>query len=90
MPTADPIRFTSDITVEYVQHAGDDLAIVRAARVSTLGADADRGDESPDAVAGLLRYLVRHRHGSPFECGSLTVRVHAPIFVFREWHRHAA
>ena len=36
----------------------------------------------------LLRYLWEHKHHSPFEMGGLTVEVQAPIFVFREWHRH--
>lgn len=38
--------------------------------------------------AGLINYLMKHRHGTPFEHGSLTFFVHAPIFVWREWHRH--
>ena len=36
----------------------------------------------------LINYLMKHRHGTPFEHGSITFYVHAPIFVWREWHRH--
>ncbi len=81
------IRFRSDVTVELVQAVGDDLAITRAARVSVAGAEAQ---ETPEAMAGLINYLMRHKHGSPFEHGSMTFLVEAPIFVFREWHRHRA
>ncbi len=77
------IRLTSVITVEYLDHMGDDAAIVQAARVSTQGVQAE-----PAEAAGLIRSLMRHRHGTPFEAGALKVRVHAPIKVWREWHRH--
>lgn len=82
------MQFISDITVRCVQQMGGDLSIVRAARVSTLGGPAVDAEESPDAQRGLIRYLMRHRHGTPFECGAATFLVHAPIFVWREWHRH--
>lgn len=78
------VVFRDRCSVDLVQHVGGDLEIVRAARVSVGKA----GDESPAAVAGLVRYLMKHRHGSPFEHGSLTVRVECPIFVAREWMRH--
>lgn len=59
--------------------------IVAAARVSTKGVGSwVRHDEAP----GLIRYLMKSRHGTPFEHGSLTIRVYAPIKVWREWHRH--
>ena len=78
------IRFRSDVAVTLVQHVGDDAGVCRAARVSTLGAAAADTAEA----AGLVRYLVKHRHGTPFEHGLMTFLVEAPIFVFREWHRH--
>lgn len=81
------VRLTSEIGVEEVQHAGHDATIVHAARVSVRGND-QREDVDPDEARGLIRYLMKQRHGTPFEHGSLTVRVHAPIFVWREWHRH--
>lgn len=66
------------------QHMGNDLSIVNAARVS-YGKHKEMMDESD---TGLIRYLMRHRHGTPFEHNAITFVVKAPIFVFREWHRH--
>lgn len=80
------IEFTSDISVTLMQHTGDDAAVARAARVST-GADMEAQPDA-EADAKLINYLVKHRHGSPFEHNSITFRVSAPIFVFREWMRH--
>ena len=80
------ITLTSEITVELVDHMGDDDRIAHAAMVSTKG--AARTDVNPMKVAGLISYLMEHRHGTPFEHGAITLFVHAPIFVWREWHRH--
>lgn len=86
-PTAGaPLTVTPDITVELVTRMGDDGLIAAAARVSTVGLRHLQGTQNE--IAGLLRYLCAHRHGSPFEHGAMTFRIHAPIFVFREWHRH--
>lgn len=74
------------IDVQYVQHMGNDERLVEAMMVSTKGLSAE--DASHTAVRGRLNYLMANRHGTPFECGSLTVRVHGPIKVWREWHRH--
>lgn len=82
--TVEGCSFTSEITVDLVDSMGSDLSIVRAARVSTVGADAQESTEN----AGLINYLLRDRHGSPFEHATLTFRVTAPIFVWREHHRH--
>ena len=83
------IRFRSDVTVELVRAAARDADVLFAARVSTRGeqslADVD-GDASRSA--GLIRFLMRDRHGSPFEHNSMTFFVEAPIFVFREFMRH--
>lgn len=79
------ITLTSEIKVEEVQAMGDDAMIVCAARVST---GKDMHIVKDGEAAGLIRYLMQNRHGTPFEHGSLTVRVHAPIKVWREWHRH--
>lgn len=78
------VRFTSEIAVEEIQSVGSDAVIVAAARVSTKGWQAVPDDES----FGLINFLMKNRHGTPFEHGQLTVRVHAPIKVWREWHRH--
>ena len=69
--------------VRLVDSMGDDMSIVRAARVSY---DAEpRGDGSDEK---LIKYLMRNRHTSPFEAVVFTFEVKAPIFVFRQWHRH--
>jgi thymidylate synthase (FAD) len=81
------IRFRSDIGVKLVQHVGDDSSVVAAAKVSVEGAESVRHLEA-EASSGLITYLMRHRHGTPFEHASLTFHVRAPIFVWREWHRH--
>jgi thymidylate synthase ThyX len=84
------ITMTSDITVRPIQKMGGDHLVVAAAKVSTHGeaAAAFAEPESAEANAGLIRFLMAHRHGTPFEHSSLTFFVHAPIFVWREWHRH--
>lgn len=83
------MRFTSEITVRLVQRAGGDHMVVAAARVSTSGEEALACADLPaDESAGLIRYLMKMRHGTPFEHSSLTFFVHAPIFVWREWQRH--
>lgn len=84
------IMFTSDITVKLIQQMGGDHMIVAAAKVSTSGEDALEfaKPESAEGSFGLINYLMKHRHGTPFEHGTLTFFVHAPIFVWREWHRH--
>lgn len=93
-PDADPdgIVFRSDVTVELVRAGASDKDVLFAARVSTQGeqtlATVD-DDPAEDARArGLINYLMRDRHGSPFEHTSMTFYVQAPIFVFREFMRH--
>lgn len=76
------ITFRTDVTVDLVQAMASDDAVVMAARVSS-GADDDS-----DRNAGLINYLMRDRHGSPFEHNAFTFRIEAPIFVFREFMRH--
>ena len=83
------VRFRSDVTVELVKASASDADVVFAARVSTQG---ERSLASVDAdaseAAGLVRFLMRERHGSPFEHSVLTFYVSAPIFVWREHMRH--
>ena len=62
----------------------DDLSVVNAARVSF----ARRKDEMEEADEGLIRFLMRDRHGTPFEHNAFRFHVRAPIFVAREWFRH--
>lgn len=72
--------------VRLVDCMGSDLSIVRAARVSY---NADwRAGEDEGSDDRLIRYLIRNRHTSPFEAVTFTFEVKAPIFVFRQWHRH--
>jgi len=89
------IIFRSDVTVELVRSNAADSDVLFAARVSTMGeqtlqAAAAQTDASEDEKRnkGLINYLMRDRHGSPFEHNSLTFYVQAPIFVFREFMRH--
>ncbi len=81
------IQTRSDVTVRLIQSMGGDQMVVAAAKVSTSGEEAlafvDQG-----ANWGLINYLVKMRHGTPFEHSALTFFVHAPILVWREWHRH--
>jgi thymidylate synthase (FAD) len=84
---AEILTFSSKITATLVQFTGDDTGICNAARVSTLG-DLAEGAGCPTKNAGLINFLMRDRHGSPFEHGSMTFFVKAPIFVFREFMRH--
>jgi len=90
--TAAEITFRSDVTVELVRHSASDSDVLFAARVSTLGEQtlesAANKDEATERDRGLINYLMRDRHGSPFEHNSLTFYVQAPIFVFREFMRH--
>jgi len=72
--------------VRLVDHMGNDLSIVRAARVS-YDADWSTGeDEGKDEK--LIAYLMKNHHTSPFEAVTFTFEVKAPLFVFRQWHRH--
>lgn len=83
------IEFRSDVTVELVKASADDSDVVWAARVSTAGETSiEARDEDPERNAGLIRYLMRDKHGSPFEHNSFTFLVSAPILVFREFMRH--
>lgn len=84
------IEFRSDMTVQLVRSAAQDGDVVFAARVSTRGEKtvATAGEDATDRDRGLIRFLMRDRHGSPFEHNSFTFYVQAPIFVFREFMRH--
>ena len=62
----------------------DDLSVVNSARVSF----GRRVTELGDADAGLIRFLMRERHGTPFEHNSFRFHVRCPLFVAREWFRH--
>ncbi|WP_119167658.1 FAD-dependent thymidylate synthase [Algihabitans albus] len=69
--------------VRVVDYMGDDAAVVQSARVSY-----GRGTKSLRNDEGLLRYLLRHRHTTPFEMCEIKFHVKLPIFVARQWIRH--
>jgi len=69
--------------VRVVDYMGDDAAVVQAARVSY-----GRGTKKVSEDAGLIRYLLRHRHSTPFEMAEIKYHVKLPIFVARQWIRH--
>lgn len=80
--------FRSDMTVQLVKSNVSDEDVVWAARVSTSDGRADEEEVAPARKEGLINFLLRERHGTPFEHGSMTFFIQAPIFVFREFHRH--
>jgi len=86
---AEDIVYRDDVTVELVKSSASDADVIWAARVSTAGEQSmEEIGEDPSRSAGLINYLARERHGSPFEHTSMTFFVSAPIFVFREFMRH--
>ena len=87
--TAQPdnrVRVLDKGYIDLQAHCADDLSVVNAARVSLK----KESKELAERDQGLIRFLMRERHGTPFEHGYFRFRVKAPIFVFREWHRHRA
>ena len=80
------IEYTSDITAVVTNQMGTDRDICNAARVSTLGAGAEEAKDTGDVK--LIEYLMKNKHGSPFEHGAITFIVTAPIFVFWDHVRH--
>lgn len=69
--------------VRVIDYMGDDGAVVQAARVSY-----GRGTRAANEDRGLIRYLMRHRHSTPFEMCEIKYHVKLPIFVARQWIRH--
>lgn len=72
--------------VRLVDSMGSDLSVARAARVSYDA--AWRAGEDQGSDARLINYLWRNAHTTPFEAVTFTFEAKAPIFVFRQWHRH--
>jgi thymidylate synthase (FAD) len=69
--------------VRVVDYMGDDAAVVQGARVSF-----GKGTKQVSNDRGLIRYLMRNRHSTPFELADIKLHVRAPIFVTRQWFRH--
>ena len=80
------IKVLNHGSVRLVEHMGSDLSVVRSARVSYDAEWRAGADDGKDAK--LIDYLVKNHHTSPLECVQFTFEVKAPIFVFRQWHRH--
>ncbi len=78
-----PIQVLDHGFLRVIDYMGDDAAVVQAARVSY-----GRGTRRVSEDAGLIRYLMRHRHSTPFEMCEIKYHVKLPIFVARQWIRH--
>jgi thymidylate synthase (FAD) len=79
----DPIKVLDHGFIRVVDYMGDDSAIVQAARVSY-----GKGTKKVSEDQGLINYLMRHRHSTPFEMCEIKFHVKLPIFVARQWIRH--
>lgn len=83
------IEFSSDMPVKLINYMGGDESVVAAARVSVIGPNSiDYTLTDPEESRGLINFLMKNRHGTPFEHNAMTFFVQAPIAVFREMHRH--
>lgn len=78
------VEFTSELDVRLVGCAATDDDVVQAMLVSTQGADS----LDTTATLGRINFLMKNRHGTPFEHNHFKFYIAAPIFVFREFHRH--
>jgi thymidylate synthase (FAD) len=84
--TNNTIKILNHGHVRLLEHMGSDLSVVRNARVSY---DAEwRAGEDEGKDAKLINYLVKNKHTSPFEAVTFTFDTKAPIFVYRQFHRH--
>jgi thymidylate synthase (FAD) len=81
------VTFRSDVSVTLMKASAMDYDVTMAARVSTIGSASAKLE---DSAPGLINFLMRDRHGSPFEHTSFTFLIEAPIFVAREHFRHRA
>lgn len=78
-----PIPLLDHGFIRVIDYMGSDAAIVQAARVSY-----GRGTKKVNEDAGLINYLMRHRHTTPFEMCEIKFHVKLPIFIARQWIRH--
>ena len=69
--------------VRVIDYMGDDTSIVQAARVSY-----GKGTKKVNTDAGLIKYLMRHWHSTPFEMCEIKYHIKLPIFIARQWIRH--
>ncbi len=82
--STEQIQLSCELKAELVDSMGTDLSVVNAARVSFN----QQSDVMTERDAGLINFLMKNKHTSPFEHCAATFLVTAPIFVAREWHRH--
>ncbi|TPE50157.1 FAD-dependent thymidylate synthase [Amaricoccus solimangrovi] len=78
-----PVEVLDHGLIRVIDYMGDDSAITQAARVSY-----GRGTKSVSNDEGLIRYLMRHWHSTPFEMCEIKLHVKLPVFVARQWIRH--
>jgi thymidylate synthase (FAD) len=79
----EPLKVLDHGFVRVIDYMGDDSSIVQAARVSY-----GKGTKKVNEDQGLIRYLMRHRHTTPFEMCEIKFHVKLPLFVSRQWLRH--
>lgn len=76
----------NDVEVVLTEVSASDAMVAHAARISTMSEKVV--EDEPAKTAGMINFLMKNRHGTPFEHNMFTFRIKAPIFVFREFHRH--
>lgn len=74
--------------VKFIESWGSDESIIESARMSTGKGFIGWGDSENPGDEKLLAFLYNNKHSTPFEMAGMVIEVKAPIFVFREWHRH--
>ena len=79
----EPVSVLDHGFVRTIDYMGDDAAVVQAARVSY-----GKGTKKVSDDAGLINYLLRHRHTTPFEMCEIKFHIKVPIFIARQWIRH--
>lgn len=83
------VEFSNELTTKLVSSQASDESVVAAARVSVIGPESEEYLSTPaEESRGLINFLMKNRHGTPFEHTYFTFFVEAPIAVYREWHRH--
>ena len=82
------MEFVNDSTVQKIAVMGGDYMVCNSARISFANDGVAHDDELTEADKGLIGFLMKNRHGTPFESTVFTFRIETPIFVAREWFRH--
>jgi thymidylate synthase (FAD) len=82
------VTFVNTSTVDNIAVMGGDYMVCNSARISFANDGVSRHDILTEADRGLIGFLMKNRHGTPFESTVFTFRIETPIFVAREWFRH--